>query len=123
MVVLAHSLHSIQEMHILTTLFLGILASSGLWGFLGLVWNERQKKKSVERKAILGLLHDKIYYLCSLYIANGEITRDEYDNLMYLYVPYKAMGGNGTGERLMAEVNKLPISKTNIKEERSTYGY
>ena len=34
----------------------------------------------------------------------------EYDNLYnYLYKPYKSLGGNGSAERIMEEVKKLPI--------------
>ena len=59
---------------------------------------------------LLGLAHDKIMYLGSKYIERGRITQGEYENLYkYLYEPYKKMGGNGTAERLMTEVNRLPI--------------
>jgi len=27
----------------------------------------------------------------------------------YLYEPYKAAGGNGSAEKIMAELNKLPM--------------
>jgi hypothetical protein len=62
---------------------------------------------------ILGLGHDKIIYLGKEYIARGWITSDEYENLHdYLYMPYKNMGGNGSAERIMEEVKKLPIKAT-----------
>ena len=48
--------------------------------------------------------------LGSVYITKGSITQDEYENLYkYLYSPYKANGGNGSAERLMREIDKLPI--------------
>ena len=44
------------------------------------------------------------------YIERGWITQDEYEDLnKYLYNPYREMGGNGTAERLMTEIKKLPI--------------
>ena len=59
---------------------------------------------------ILGLVHDRIIYLCQKYISRGWITKDEYEDLHdYLYVPYKDMGGNGTAEKLMKEVDRLPV--------------
>jgi hypothetical protein len=62
---------------------------------------------------ILGLGHDKILSLGKEYIARGWITADEYENLHdYLYIPYKNMGGNGSAERIMEEVKKLPIKAT-----------
>jgi hypothetical protein len=52
------------------------------------------------------------------YIERGWISRDEYENLHdYLYKPYKELGGNGSAERVMQEVNKLPIKNNNYKEE------
>ena len=29
----------------------------------------------------------------------------------YLYLPYKELGGNGTAERMLNEVKKLPIKR------------
>lgn len=50
------------------------------------------------------------------YIQRGWITDDEYDDYRkLLYEPYKALGGNGVTERIMAEVASLPI--------RSRYRY
>lgn len=64
---------------------------------------------------LMGLGHDRIFSLAGEYIKRGYITRDEYDNLNnYIYWPYKKRGGNGTGERLMKEVEKLPLHE---KEE------
>ena len=85
------------------------LASSGFWAIIQRIFD----RKSNQSKMILGLGHDKIIYLCKEYIKRGWLTVDEFDNLHnYLYLPYKAMGGNGTAERLMAEVIKLPIRAT-----------
>jgi hypothetical protein len=78
-----------------------------------------QKKgetKDVKTQMIVGLGHDRIVHLGMTYLErrdeNGQpyITRDEYENLHdYLYVPYKKLGGNGSAERVMEEVKKLPI--------------
>lgn len=44
------------------------------------------------------------------YIKRGWITKDEYEDLRdYLYKPYKELGGNGSAERIMLEVDKLEI--------------
>lgn len=66
---------------------------------------------------LIGLGHDRIIYLGMQYIKRGEITQGEYENLhKYLYEPYKKMGGNGSAERIMREVDKLKIVPDN-------YGY
>ena len=44
------------------------------------------------------------------YLKRGYIYEAEYDKLYnYLYVPYKSLGGNGSAERIIEEVKKLPI--------------
>ena len=48
------------------------------------------------------------------YIERGWITHDELENLYeYLYKPYENLGGNGSAQRVMREVEKLPIRKAN----------
>jgi hypothetical protein len=40
------------------------------------------------------------------------VTQDEYENLkVYLYNPYNKLGGNGSAERTMNLVDKLPTSR------------
>lgn len=90
----------------IVTIIGNILASSGLWAIL----SKMLEKKSIESKMLLGLAHDRIIFIGMKYIERGWITKDEYENLHdYLYVPYKKMGGNGSAERVMLEVNKLPL--------------
>lgn len=98
-----------MDKELIQTLVLAIFASSGFWAFLVAVFNKLVDKNSAKNKMIKGLGHDRIIYLCEKYIAQKWISADDYENLYeYLYVPYKKMGGNGTAEKLMAEVQKLP---------------
>jgi len=91
---------------IIISLLCGVLTSSGLWALI-LRFVDRRTNQA---KMILGLGHDKILSLGKEYIARGWITADEYENLHdYLYIPYKNMGGNGSAERIMKEVENLPI--------------
>lgn len=83
-----------------------LIASTGFWTLVTKVFD----KKSAKSKMILGLAHDRIIALEMEYIKRGSVSQVEYENLRkYLYEPYKAMGGNGTAERLMADVDRLPI--------------
>lgn len=101
-------------MQILLTVFSSVLASSGLWAYI----TKRLEKKDVKTEMLIGLGHDRIMYLGMAYIERGYITSDEYENLYeYLYKPYEKMGGNGSAKRIMNEVNKLPIHKSQYKEE------
>lgn len=82
------------------------LASSGLWSFVA----KKLEKKDAKSRMLIGLAHDRILDLGFKYIERGYITQTEYENLHdYLYLPYKEMGGNGSAERIMKEVEKLPI--------------
>lgn len=97
---------------ILITVFSSVLASSGLWAYV----TKKLEKKDVRTQMLIGLGHDRIIFLGMAYIERGWITQDEYENIHdYLYVPYKLMGGNGSAERIMKEVDKLPIQKVGYK--------
>lgn len=98
-------------MEIFLTILASVLASSGLWALLQTLIVNKQTKDTSERKALLALLHDRIYTEAKHRIAEKTISTEDYDNLRYLYEPYKALGGNGTCERLMNEVNRLPIKE------------
>lgn len=96
--------------HVLTIITV-VFASTGFWQYMSMRWERTHSKKDVQTKAILALLHDKLYYLCAKHISVGYITVDELDNLTYLFEPYKDMGGNGTCEHLYGECVKLPKKK------------
>lgn len=93
-------------------LILAVFGSTGFWNFLiAYVQDHRKKKKPCDR-LLMGLAHDKICDKCAKYLMRGDITKNEYEDLVkYLFEPYKEMGGNGTCERLMREVDKLPIKE------------
>lgn len=70
----------------------------------------KMQKKDASHDLLLGLGHDRIIHLCEQYIEQGYITTGQYDNLYkYLYLPYKARGGNGTAEKMIQEVQRLPM--------------
>ncbi len=90
----------------IVTVFCSVLASSGFWAYI----MKRQENKSDRTKLLVGLAHDRICSLGESYLARGWITADEYENFYdYLYLPYKACGGNGTAERIVEAVKKLPV--------------
>ena len=99
----------------LVMIICAVFASSGLWAFL----ENRFGKKNAKSRMILGLGHDRLMFLCEKYIDRGWITDDEYEDLdKYLYQPYKAMGGNGTVERLINEIKLLPIRHIDYKSRK-----
>lgn len=89
-----------------------IFASTGFWAFLTYLIQRRDTKDSAQAQMLKGLGHDRICWLGECYINRGYITKDEYENLHdYLFLPYKKLGGNGTAEKIMKEVDKLPLEK------------
>lgn len=96
--------------NILVTILCALLASAGFWGLV----TKLVDKKSAKSKMILGLGYNTIRTTAMEYIRRGNITQGEYTDLYkYLYKPYKDMGGDGSAERLMREVDKLPIVPDN----------
>ena len=99
----------------LTILTSGVTAS--VRGFIQFLISRRDtKKQEYDEKidkistCLVGLGHDRIIHLGQEYIERGYLTKSEYENLHdYLYVPYRNLGGNGVAEKIMTEVNKLPI--------------
>lgn len=90
----------------LISVVIAVMASSGFWTLV----IKKSESKDVRTQILLGLAHDRIMTLGQTYIDRGYITMDEYDDLnKYLYTPYKKLGGNGTAERMMTEIDRLPL--------------
>lgn len=99
----------IWAQHVITFLC-AVLASSGFWAWI----MKRSEKRDAGSKMLKGLGHDRIMTLGRAYIERGWITVDEYENLSkYLYGPYTELHGNGSAEKIMHEVEKLPIRSDN----------
>ncbi len=107
---------SIQTLVI--TIVGSIFASTGFWAFLSNLTERKSIKDNAQAQMLKGLGHDRICWLGQAYVKRGSITKDEYENLVeYLYVPYKALGGNGTAEKVIREVEKLPLTKEVLDNE------
>lgn len=93
---------------IIITIVVTLFASSGFWTFIMSV----RTKNTAERQMILGIGYKCICDEASRHIEKGWISRQEYADLhKYLYKPYRALDGDGTCERLMKEVDNLPIKE------------
>lgn len=96
---------------IIVTIFTSVLASSGLWAFLGSRLDCRLERHSAENELLLGIAHMELVFYGMQYIERGWISRDEYETLQELYKPYKKLGGNGSGTKIMQEIEKLPLKE------------
>ena len=92
-------------MQVILTIVTALLTSSGLWAFLG----SRLEKSSAERELIVGIAHIELVFFGMQFLERGWITRDEYETLQDLYKPYVKLGGNGSGRKIMKEIENLPI--------------
>ena len=90
---------------IILTIVTALLASSGLWAFLG----KKLERNNSERELLVGIGHIELVFFGMQYIERAWITRDEYETMQGLYEPYVKLGGNGSGTKIMKELEKLPI--------------
>lgn len=102
-------------MQMILTVICSVVASSGFWAYI----QKRHDAHDAKTQMLLGLGHDRIVFLGMYYLerkdenGNHWITQDEYENLNdYLYKPYRELNGNGSAERIMEEVKKLPITSS-----------
>lgn len=92
----------------LITIAVAIISSSGVWG----LFNLAIQKKSESNRLLIGIAQHLIVRESHRLLDQGYMTTDEYRNLRKgLYQPYKQLGGNGLAEKMVNEVEKLPISK------------
>ena len=100
----------------LITIFLSVFTCTGFWAFVTAIYQSRSKKLDNKDKLVMGIAHDRICFLGEQYIRRGSISKDDYESLnKYLYEPYKALGGNGTAEKIMREVDKLELREVSQK--------
>ena len=96
---------------------IAIFASTGFWQFIMMLWQSKKKNQSALERAVIAMLHDKLYERAERYISRGGITVQELDNLKYIYEPYAEMGGNGTGKTLYNHCVNLPIISEEFTHE------
>lgn len=92
----------------LVTIVVAIISSSGVWG----LFNLTMLKKTDSTRLLIGLAHHLIVRESHRLLEQGYMTADDYRNLRKgLYEPYKQLGGNGLAEKMVNDVEKLPINQ------------
>jgi hypothetical protein len=83
----------------LATAFVGVIIASfkNIW-----------RKQKAENEGLQALLHDRIFSICGDCENKGYATIEEKRNLQYLYDPYHALGGNGTGTNYYKQTLNMP---------------
>ena len=90
------------------------LGSSGLTAIVLAVLQRRWACKDRQDAIVDGLkvlTVDRVRYLGRNYINAHAISLEDKENLQDMYRAYKALGGNGHLETVMAEVERLPVQE------------
>ena len=88
----------------------GVIAGGLGWAIKHLYSKQKAQDKRQEavEDGVKALLHDRIYQGYADCDRKGFASVDDIKNLEYLYRPYHALGGNGTGTELFERVKKMP---------------
>lgn len=101
-----------MRMDLLVTIIVAVFASTGFWSFVQWGVQKKTTEKTASEKLLLGIAFQSIVELCQHHLEVGHISTEEYKELNhYLFKPYKELGGDGTAEKLMEEVKKLPMKE------------
>ena len=99
-----------MKQEIIIAIVASVFGSTGFWALVTAIGQSHIKKVSTEGKMLRGLAHDRICELGEKYLKQGYVTKDEFENLHdYLFLPYKDLGGNGTAEKIVEDVKRLPM--------------
>lgn len=108
-----------MDKDIILAIIVSVFGSTGFWALITGIWQAKTKKKSAESRMLRGLAHDRICELGSRYLRQGDITKDEFENFYeYLYIPYHDLGGNGTAEKIVEDVKRLPMREVKRDEDK-----
>lgn len=93
---------------IMVPVITALLGSSGIWA----IFAARKNRHDRANALLLGIARNQIIMIGKIYLAQGYIPIDEYEDFYnYLYRPYIDLGGNGMGEKLYEEISHLPMKK------------
>lgn len=106
-------------MQSVATAAIGILGAGIGSGIMAIIlaamqrkWNKADKKDARIDALVTAqkvMMIDRVRHLGGAYIADGKVSLDDKDNLHDMHNAYKALGGNGHLDTVMAEVDRLPV--------------
>ena len=100
-----------------STIVVAIFASTGFWTLITNIYNKRSNQQSAETKLLLGVAHNMIFDKCERYLRRGWVTPEELDDLIYMFTPYSASGGNGTAKLMFDRVKQLPSEQEYLNQK------
>lgn len=101
-----------MEKELLIPILVACLGSSGFFAFVQYLIQRRDlKKRNPVSTAVQALLRDRLLHLCEKYLAEGEVTLNELQNIAALEEAYKGLGGNSFVGEMVNQVKDLTIKK------------
>lgn len=98
----------------ITQIVISAVTGSGVTAIV-LALLQRKWARDDKSDAIVGalkvLMVDRVRHLGQSYIAAGSISLSDKEALEEMHRAYKALGGNGHLNTIMAEVDDLPLGK------------
>lgn len=96
----------------------GILAAglTALWRWAWKKFKAQRKREDAMEEGIRAILHDRLFQAHRYYMDRGFCTLEEKRNVEYLYKPYAALGGNGTGETIYEDVMAMQTFEPNTEK-------
>ena len=85
--------------------------TTGVLGYLVAKVKDYKKRDTNQEEALKCLLRSNITSKYYVYNEMGSIPIYEKENIDYMFEQYKLMGGNSYVERIVKEINDLPIKK------------
>lgn len=85
--------------------------TTGVLGYLVAKVKDYKKRDINQEEALKCLLRSNITSKYYVYNELKEIPLYEKENIDYMFEQYKAMGGNSYVERIVKEINDLPIKR------------
>ena len=85
--------------------------TTGVLGYLVAKVKDYKKRDTNQEEALKCLLRSNITSKYYVYNELKEIPLYEKENIDYMFEQYKLMGGNSYVERIVKEINDLPIKR------------
>ena len=85
--------------------------TTGVLGYLVAKVKDYKKRDTNQEEALKCLLRSNITSKYYVYNEMGNIPIYEKENIDYMFEQYKLMGGNSYVERIVKEINDLPIKR------------
>lgn len=85
--------------------------TTGVLGYLVAKIKNYKKRDTNQEEALKCLLRSNITSKYYVYNEMGSIPIYEKENIDYMFEQYKLMGGNSYIERIVKEINDLPIKR------------